>query len=1248
MSIPANSLEEGGTAMTTSRYHFLRLGSALALVMLAVGGVQAQTSPVAGVCTAGDCRTQIRGKALDNSASSALATGENTERETPADARNVPFSISIDGEAVEKSAAGGDSPKKPVDGQRKTDIDLAEVDIQVKFDGLEAKPLLNVSTMPIKRGYRAGETIEFLATSNYPAFIDRAEIRIYPTESGDAATSVAVVPVKVNDEAAWTMPAEVEGDPEFSYVLRVYDAKGRYDETVPLTIVRTTRDFAPDAKEAAIAPGMGEDRTALRNIQINGGAVTVYGRNVPEGHRVAALGENIPLDGERAFVVQRILPPGDHEVDVAVEGMSRASALDFNRQINIPDNDWFYVALADLTVGKRMGDADIESVRPGEYDDIYTNGRLAFYVKGKIKGKYLLTAAGDTGEDKIENMFRGLDAKDPRQLLRRLDPDDYYPVYGDDSTMVEDAPTSGKFFVRLERGDSHVMWGNYKTRITGTEFMRSDRALYGASAVHRSEATTSFGERKSEVTLYAAQPDTLPQRDEFLGTGGSAYFLKRQDINVGSETVTVEIRDSVSGRIVERRTLVYGDDYSFDYMQGVMILKRPLASSTGTDGPVRDGALGGNRVYLVAQYEYTPVATDVDGYVYGGRGQQWLNDKVRVGVTGMSETTGEADQRAYGADIQLRHSEKTFLEAEVSHSKGPGFGTTRSYDGGLTITDVPGSGHRDLAANAWRMRGQVDLEDIAKGGVKGTIGGYYQEKRAGFATLSEQVDVDQRIWGAHADLELNDRTGLDLTYDDFSDDDGKSEREGTASLSYQFDEYWKASFGVSYTDVMSPKAIASGKRGDNGSRLDAGVRLEYEPNDDWKAYVFGQGTLGRSGDIRRNDRAGVGGESKLTDKVGVTGEISYGTGGVDALAAVTYDPTADDHYYVGYRLDPDRAVDLDRSYDLVGTDRGAIVGGTRRKLGETASAYAENSYDMFGKRQSLTQTYGVVYTPDALWTVDTGLEVGMVRDRTIDPTTNKERSDFERKAASLSVGYNDEEAGITARVRGEARFDDSEDGSRDARSYLFATGLSWKTSQDWRLIANVDAVLSDSSAGAFHDGDYVEASFGYAYRPVDNDKLNALFKYTWLYDLPGVDQVGVNGDLFSPKQRSHILSADLIYDLFPWLSVGGKYGFRIGDVQQRVTDGSETFSDWQRSSAHLAILRADLHIVKEWDLLLEGRMLYMPSAETTDYGLLAAVYRHVGDNFKVGVGYNFGVFSDDLRDLTLDDKGAFLNVVGKF
>lgn len=1204
-------------------------------------------------CQTQNCAPVLRGKKLDDQSVGRLEIGENTERESLADQGNIPFVISVDGDTVEESKPTDKAQVKQADRQRKTDVELHSVDIQIKYDGLESTPLLNVSTMPVRRSFKAREPVEFLATTNYPGFIERSEIRIFhEKDSHKTEKPLAVIPVGTNAKAGWKMPA-AEDMRDFTYVLRVYDAKGRYDETVPLTLSRTEKNLAADTRGAAIAPGMGEDRTALRNIPVRGGSVTIFGRHVPSEHQVKAFGETIPVDRENAFVVQRILPPGNHDVDVSVDGMSKDSGLQFSRDINIPDNEWFYVGLADLTVGKRTGDKNIESVRPGEYDSVYTKGRLAFYLKGKIKGEYLLTAAADTAEDDLDQLFRNFGSKDPRRLLRRLDPDDYYPVYGDDSTMVEDAPTNGKFYVRLERGDSHVMWGNFKTTIKGTEFMRAERALYGGQAVHRSEDSTTFGERKTEVTLYGAQPDTLPQLDEFLATGGSAYFMKRQDIVEGSETLTIEVRDPITGRVIERRTLRAGEDYRFDYMQGVVILTRPLSSSTVTSDPVRNGALGGNKIYLMAQYEFEPSASDIDGFSYGGRAQQWLNDKIRVGVTGMNETTGMADQQAGGADIQLRHSETTFIEGEIAHSNGAGFGITRSTDGGLTVSDTNTTSNRDRSASAWRVRGQVDLEDLTENGAKGILGGYYENKQAGFSTLYDNVLVDKQLWGAHADLELMERTKLKLTYDDFKDGNGQTKREGKSSISYELDQYWKLSFGVAYTELMSPIAIKSGKSGYDGSRLDGGARVDYRLDDDRLFYGFGQGTMDRSGDISRNDRLGVGTEIKLTDKIGVNGEMSYGTHGMGGLAALTYDQTADNHYYIGYRLDPDRAFDLNRTYDLSGRDKGAIVGGVKRRIDDVATAYVENSYDMFGLRRSLTQTYGVVYTPDPLWTVNAGFESGRVQDNTIDLSSGLERSDFNRYAPSLALGYKDEEAGIDARMRGEVRIENSEDGTRYQNTYLLAGGVAWKTSEDWRALANIDAVLSDSNStvSSFQNTDYVETSLGYAYRPVENDRLNALFKYTWLYDMPGNNQLisGSTRDVYAPAQRSHILSADFTYDLVPWLSVGAKYGFRIGDVKYRIADNAGTFQPyWQRSSAHLGIVRADLHVVKQWDVLVEGRVMHQPEAQTTDFGALTAVYRHVGNNFKVGVGYNFGRFSDDLRDLKMDDRGVFLNMIGKF
>jgi len=99
------------------------------------------------------------------------------------------------------------------------------------------------------------------------------------------------------------------------------------------------------------------------------------------------------------------------------------------------------------------------------------------------------------------------------------------------------------------------------------------------------------------------------------------------------------------------------------------------------------------------------------------------------------------------------------------------------------------------------------------------------------------------------------------------------------------------------------------------------------------------------------------------------------------------------------------------------------------------------------------------------------------------------------------------------------------------------------------------------------------------------------------------------------------------------VSAGAKYGFRFGQISESRID-----NDFVDSSAHLGVLRADLHIVKNWDAVVEGRVLYLPEAESTRYGAFAAVYRHFGDNLKLGVGYNFADFSDDLSDVTFDDE----------
>ena len=262
----------------------------------------------------------------------------------------------------------------------------------------------------------------------------------------------------------------------------------------------------------------------------------------------------------------------------------------------------------------------------------------------------------------------------------------------------------------------------------------------------------------------------------------------------------------------------------------------------------------------------------------------------------------------------------------------------------------------------------------------------------------------------------------------------------------------------------SKRVTAGGTGTDDGTRTDVGGIVTYKWDDDRAAYVLVQTTVSRSGDSDKNDRVGVGGKTALTEKIDLVGEVSAGTSGPGAQAGLDYRPTADDHYYLGYRLDPERFGPSDLTSELDGNDLGVFVSGAQYRFNDQLSAFGEDTYDVFGERRSLTQTYGVTYTPAAKWKFGGALEVGTIADDTMNSTTGLENSDFDRIAASLSTTYHGEN-GIEGYMKGEVRFENSGDDTRDRNSYLLGSDLNIQTSEDWRLLTSLDAVLSELGDG---------------------------------------------------------------------------------------------------------------------------------------------------------------------------------------
>ena len=82
------------------------------------------------------------------------------------------------------------------------------------------------------------------------------------------------------------------------------------------------------------------------------------------------------------------------------------------------------------------------------------------------------------------------------------------------------------------------------------------------------------------------------------------------------------------------------------------------------------------------------------------------------------------------------------------------------------------------------------------------------------------------------------------------------------------------------------------------------------------------------------------------------------------------------------------------------------------------------------------------------------------------------------------------------------------------------------------------------------------------------------------------------------------------------------------------------------SAAQLGVLRVDWRFRKGWESLAEVRTLNLPDVSQRRRGALVAIYRYIGKNLKVGAGYNFTDFSDDLTDLKYNHKGVFVNLIG--
>ncbi len=1149
--------------------------------------------------------------------------------------------ISVDGEPI------NDPYKNIADLQRCTDVALEDASIQFKFDNLKLQPRLNITAWPNSVRYAdVAETEEqenkvyFKSYSNYRDYIAKAEIRIFEEEQSTRDTALVVIPVDQQGNAEWLASYDDFTGPtkKLKYLLRVYDKKDNYDETqaLPLWLLenlhneKTAEDSAPIDIEKELLVGYGESHLHRQTIPLQGGTVTVNGEKIPAGHTVWLAGRELPVNDSGEFVSDEIFRPGLHTVEVAVLDKEGNGEL-FLRELELKKNDWFYVGIADVTFAKdnTKGPANIVTKNDFSYEnELNTYGQLAFYVDGKFDDGWQLTASADTREGPINEIFSNFMEKTPDALFRRLDPDYYYPTFGDDSTVVENAPTSGKFFVKMQRQSDYLLWGNFIAEYVDTDLAHIDRGLYGAKGHYESKNVTGFGEKTFMVDAYAAEPGTISGRDEFRGTGGSLYFLRKLDILGGSDRLRIEVRDKDSGIVIGVKQLIPALDYDIDYIQGRILLSEPLSSTASDNLIVDSGSLSGNPVYLVARYEYSPGFDSLDDIAVGGRTHYWLNDSVKIGATVSSQEEAGNKSKLNAVDITIRKNAGTWLKIEAAQTEGAGSNSLNSNDGGFNFNKLDSGLNSNSKAGAYRVDSNLRLTDMVEG-LRGNASFYVQDREAGYSAPGQLTAKDIQQFGGALNMPISQSIGLNVKADVKDQQLSLKTQNIDVDVNYRLNPNWSFSSGVRL-DTREDNSASIAATQKQGNRTDIAIDATYNSLSNWTTYGFVQGTANVTGNRIENNRLGSGATMRLTERFNVEGELSTGDTGTGVRLGTSYLVSDRTNVYMSY------ALDNERTDNGVRARKGNMATGFRSRYTDTTSVYLEERYTHGDVPTGLTHAMGVDIAPNERWNYGASAEAGTLEDKQTAAQTD-------RLALGFVVGYEFNAVKYTGAIEYRNDTVQSSDLTESEREvWLFKNVFRYQINPDWRFIGKLNYSDSQSSEGDIYDGEFKEYVVGYGYRPVRNDRWNTLFKYTYFFNVPSASQQTGNGTAVDFLQKTNVFAVDTIYDINRRWSLGAKYAYRLGQVaQERV---NPEFFD---SRASLYVLRADWHFVHRWDALVEYRLLDLPDAQDSKSGSLVGLYRHIGKNIKFGIGYNFTDFSDNLTDLDYNSQGFFINLIAK-
>lgn len=1091
--------------------------------------------------------------------------------------------------------------------------------------------------------------VTFFARSNYSSFIKKMELLIFRSNDSDFVTPLATIPLTPGSviETEWNGQLSSaykyrEGD-QLIYIVRAYDENGQFDETYPSqfqlvtpqeeqrnnTLLRnnleksmntslTSQDAVTQSLINNVFAGNG---LRQQNILFHGSKIRVQGRNIPSNSRLEINNQSYPVDLEGKFVAEYLMPVGQHQFNIRVG--NNEEMIEKTLPINVTGKYFFGMAIADLTIQQQdiTGSHEITAAA-GRDDDLLTDARLAFYIKSKLKAKYLITAQADTTEKEISELFTGFTDSYPEDVFRRLDPDQYYPTYGDDSTTTRDVDTQGRMYLRVDWDKNQALWGNYSTGFTGTELAQYQRSLYGGALDWRSNRSTIYGDEKTRVRLFGSDANTAHGHTELLGTGGSLYYLRHTDILPGSDSVTLEIRDKATGRTVSTKQLISGADYEFDAYQGRIITRRPLSQIASEDrnSITIDKPLDGYEQRLIVDYEYAPKGMD-DQLTMGVRAKHWLNDHIGVGATYVDEENSGDDYNLKAADLTLKAGRGTYLKVEHGQSESTSVPIFFSDNGGLSFTQLTSNAPRDGKATSVEAR--INFKEQGLTNNEWSAGAWWRNLDAGYSSSrTDYFGQDITEYGAEVLGEIK----PDLTlYTKHS----QAERGQEALTQNQVTTEWR--FKDEKTLTAEVKRVDEERLNGDAAGTLAAIKYSQRLTPSLELYGIGQATIDKEGLYENNDALTLGGRYLFGDQSSLSASATQGSRGDSATVSGEYQLTPEHSLYGAYTLATDTT-----QYDSLfnNSNQAGWTLGQRWRLTQKTNLYNESQYLKDPHNgNALVHTFGMDFYPADNWNLGYSLQHG-----DLDATSGE----VKRKAISVYGGR------TTAYTNWQSKLEWREDsGSEERTQWVTTNTLRHKINDSWTLAAKANYSETKDHLNSEAGAKFAESSLGFAYRPWNDSRWGVFGRYTYVYDLSSLGQVGNDETNITSSsyydQQAHVVSLEGVYRWNHRFETALKVADRVGKVRMGRDQGQ-----WFDSDTTFTAVQARYEVINNWHALGEYRWLNVQDSGDKQ-GFLVGIDKDITKNFRVGVGYNFTEFSGDLTRVDdFKNKGWFLNFVGYY